>query len=365
MNAQEIINLFQPIIIQIATPQGTGTGFYLKDHDLIVTNDHVVKGNYEVAVSGKLLTKAMAPVYYNDPRYDLAFIGVPNGTDLPLISLGNEHPVKDGDKVIAIGHPYGLNYTATEGIVSKASRQNRGINYIQIDAAINPGNSGGPLVNENGEIVGVNTFIIAGGDNLGFALPVSYLEEALKEYKPFHGKTAVRCASCTNIVTAENIDGEYCPFCGAKVELPTIKQEAEYKPSGASATVEKILEALGKDVKLARKGPYAWEITEGSANIVINYNQNGFIVGDCFICSLPKTNIAQIYEFLLRENYNLEGIIFSVSKQDIVLSSLIYDQYLTYETGLETFKNLFLKADYYDNLLIEKYAAIPRAKPED
>jgi serine protease Do len=365
MNAQEIINLFQPIIIQIATPQGTGTGFYLRDHNLIVTNDHVVKGNYEIAISGKHLPKVMSPVYYNDPRYDLAFIGVPQGTDLPLITLGNSHPVKDGDKVIAIGHPYGLNYTATEGIVSKASRQNRGLNYIQIDAAINPGNSGGPLVNEDGEIVGVNTFIIAGGDNLGFALPVSYLEEALNEYKPFYGKIAVRCASCTNIVTSENIDGEYCPFCGAKVELPAIKHEAEYKPTGASATVEKILEALGKDVKLARKGPYAWEITEGSANIVVNYNENGFIAGDCFICSLPKTNIAQIYEFLLRENYDLEKIIFSISNQDIVLSSLIFDQYLTYETGLDTFKNLFEKADYYDNLLIKKYGAIPRVKQED
>lgn len=365
MNAQEIINLFQPIIIQIATPQGTGTGFYLKEHDLIVTNDHVVKGNHEVAINGKLLTKTMSPVYYNDPRFDLAFIGVPKDADLPLIRIGKGQPVKDGDKVIAIGHPYGLNYTATEGIVSKASRQNRGINYIQIDAAINPGNSGGPLVNKEGEIVGVNTFIIAGGDNLGFALPVSYLEEALKEYKPYHGKAVIRCASCTNIVTAENIDGDYCPFCGAKVEFPSIKQESEYKPSGASATIEKILEALGKDVKLARKGPRAWEITEGSADIVISYNPNGFIVGDCYICSLPKTNIAQIYEFLLRENYGLEGIIFSISKQDIVLSSLIFDQYLTYETGLETFKNLFQKADYYDNLLIEKYGAIPRAKPED
>ncbi len=365
MNAQEIINLFQPVIIQIATPQGTGTGFYLKEHNLIVTNDHVVKGNYEVAVSGKHLEKMMSPVYYNDARYDLAFIGVPKDADLPLIKLGSSHPVKDGDKVIAIGHPYGLNYTATEGIVSKASRQNKGLNYIQIDAAINPGNSGGPLVNEDGEIVGVNTFIVAGGDNLGFALPTSYLEEALNEYKPFYGKAVVKCSSCTNFVTAENVDGEYCPFCGAKVELPAIKQESEYKPVGASATIEKILESLGKDVKLARKGPYAWEITEGSANIAINYNQNGFIVGDCFICSLPKTNIAEIYEFLLRENFDLEGIMFSVFKQNIVLSSLIFDQYLTYETGLETFKNLFSKADYYDTLLVEKYGAIPREKQED
>jgi serine protease Do len=364
MDAQGIIDLYQPVIIQISTPQGTGTGFYLKDYNLIVTNDHVVRGNYEVAVSGKILKKSMAPVYFNDPKYDIAFIGIVDGVEMPSVPLNLDHPLHDGDQVIAIGHPYGLNYTATEGIVSKANRVRGGINYIQIDAAINPGNSGGPLVNLNGEVIGVNTFIIAGGDNLGFALPAKYLIESLDEYKQYFGKVAVRCISCSNIVTQENIDGEYCPFCGAKVELPAIKKEAEYKPTGAAAVIETILEQLGKDVKLARKGPSMWEIQEGSANITVTYNENGFIVGDCFICSLPKTNIAPIYEFLLRENYTLEDLIFSVYNQDIVLSTFIYDQYLTYETGLQTFKDLFQRADYYDNFLIEKYGAIPRAEQD-
>jgi serine protease Do len=260
MDPQEIIELFQPIIIQIATPQGTGTGFYLKDYNLIITNDHVVKGNFEVVVSGKILKKTMSPVYFNDPKYDLAFIAVPEGAEMPQIQLDRDHPIHDGDQVIAIGHPFGLNYTATEGIVSKANRVRGGINFIQIDAAINPGNSGGPLVNKDGEIVGVNTFIIAGGDNLGFALPVSYLIDSLEEYKPLYGKVAVRCVSCTNLITAENIDGEYCPFCGSKVELPALKKEEEYKPAGAAAVIEKIIEQLGKDVKLARRGPSTWEI---------------------------------------------------------------------------------------------------------
>ena len=270
----------------------------------------------------------------------------------------------DGDEVIAIGHPYGLNYTATEGIVSKAKRLQNGINYIQIDAAINPGNSGGPLVNTQGEVVGVNTFIIAGGDNLGFALPVENLIDSLNEYKPHYGKAAVRCLSCSNIVTEENIDGEYCPFCGAKIELPILKKGQEYQATGAGLVVEKILEKLGKDVKLSRRGPYRWEIQEGSATIFINYNPNGFIVGDAFLCRLPKTNIGAIYEFLLRENYNLENTVFSISNQDIILSTLIYDQYLTEDAGLEAFKNLFKKADEYDNLLIEKYGALPRVSEE-
>jgi len=365
MDAQEIIDKFQNIIIQIATPQGTGTGFYLKERNLIVTNDHVVRGNHEVVISGKQFQKVMAPVYFNDSKYDLAFVHVPEEAQMPEIRLAEVHAVHDGDQVIAIGHPYGLNYTATEGIVSKAKRLQNGVNYIQIDAAINPGNSGGPLVDLDGEIIGVNTFIIAGGDNLGFALPVSYLMEDLEQYMPNFGKPAIKCYSCSYLVTPENIDGEYCPNCGAKVEFPAMKQDEEYKPVGASLTIETILEQLGKDVKLARRGPYRWEVEQGSAKIFVNYNENGFIVCDSYLCYLAKTNIGPLYEFMLRENYNLDSMMFSVNNQDIILSTFIYDQYLTYETGLQTMKELFENADKYDNILIEQYGAIPRVTDEN
>lgn len=364
MDTQHIIDTFQTVIIQIASPHGTGTGFYLKDYNLIITNNHVVAGNAEVVISGKLFEKILAPVYFTDPKFDLAFIRVPEGAALPDIKLDTTHPVHDGDRVVAIGHPYGLNYTATEGIVSKANRMQNNINYIQIDAAINPGNSGGPLVNMEGEVIGVNTFIIQGGDNLGFALPVNYLIESLEEYKPYFGKTAVRCQSCMNIVTEETIDDKYCPNCGAQISIPKLNPQEEYKPTGASATVETILEQLGKDVKLSRRGPYRWEIDEGSSKIFINYNQNGFIVGDAVVCRLPKTNIAPLYEFLLKENYQLESLIFSILNQDVILSCLIYDYYMTYETGVEIFKNLFSKADYYDNLLVDSFGALPRPTEE-
>jgi serine protease Do len=83
-------------------------------------------------------------------------------------------------------------------------------------------------------------------------------------------------------------------------------------------------------------------------------------VGDAFICSLPKVNIGAIYEFLLKENYNTAGISFSVNNQDIVLSTFIYDEYLTHDTGKEIIHNLFLKADYYDDYLINNFGALPR-----
>jgi len=364
MQTKEIIDLFQPILIQISTPQGTGTGFYLSDYNVIVTNNHVVQNNSEVVISGKVIPECMSPVFFNDPKYDLAFIRVPQEMNVTPVKLGLDRPVSDGEKVIAIGHPYGLKFTATEGIVSKAKRLHNGLNYIQIDAAINPGNSGGPLVNENGEIIGINTFIIAGGNNLGFALPDEYLLESLNEYKQHFGEMAVRCSSCMNIVTQQNIDGEYCPFCGTKVVLPVLTNKDEYKPVGVNALMEDILTELGKDVKLARRGQYSWEIKENSASIRINYNENGFIVGDAYICRLPKVNIGNVYEFLLKENDKTEGILFCVHNQDIILSTLIFDQYLTFETGKVIFGNLFKKADYYDDFLIQNYGCLPRVTEE-
>jgi serine protease Do len=364
MDFQEIIEKYKNAVIQIATPQGNGTGFYLKRDNVIVTNDHVVHGNTEAVISGRTFPKQTSLVFFNDPKYDLAFIKPPEGTDLPEIKLSSGFNVKEGDQVIAIGHPFGLNYTSTEGIVSKSKRLQRGLNYIQIDAAINPGNSGGPLVNSNGDVVGVNTFIIAGGDNLGFALPSEYLEEDLNDYKNFYGTYIFKCFSCGYLVNSENIDGEYCPNCGTKINFPKQDSKTEYKPAGAAAIVETILEQLGKDIKLARIGPYRWEITEGTAKIIINYNQDGFIVIDSILCSLPKTNIGALYEFLLRENYKLDEMMFSVFYNDIILSAFIFDQYLTYETGLGLMKKLFAAADKYDDILIEKFQAVRKITEE-
>ena len=365
MDPQQIIDRYQHVIIQIATPQGTGTGFYVKKENLIITNDHVVKGNSEAVISGRSIPKQISPVFFNDAKYDIAFIKAPEGIDLPGIELSPDYEVKDGDKVIAIGHPFGLNYTATEGIVSKSKRLQRGINYIQIDAAINPGNSGGPLVNTEGNIVGVNTFIIAGGDNLGFALPIEYLQEDLEEYRNYTGKYVLKCSSCGFYITEENIEGEYCPNCGTKVEFSALKKDEEYKPAGAAAIIETILEQLGKDVKLSRRGSYSWEVEEGTAKIYINYNQDGFIVCDSMLCTLPKTNIAPMYEFLLRENYKLEGMMFSVNNQDIILSTFIFDQYFTYEAGIDNIKTLLANADKYDSILIDKYSAQRRITDEN
>ena len=358
MNTQQIIELYRPAIIQIATQNSTGTGFYIKEFDLIVTNEHVVGKNAEITMAGRLFDKRLGRVLYTDKKHDLSFVQAPDDIQLPEVKLGKYEETSDGDVVVAIGHPFGLNYTATQGVISKVDRVRDGVKYIQIDAAINPGNSGGPLVNKKGEIIGINSFIIKGGDNLGFVLPASYVKEALQLYLPYRGQPSTRCHSCNNLVLASNIEAtKYCPYCGSEVKLPQLA-ERESKPVGVAKTVEEILNELGKDVKLARDGNNNWSVKEGGAKIKINYNpENYFVAGDAYLCQLPanSANIKPLYQFLLEENFKLDGLVLSCVKQNIVLSCIMYDLDMTKENGIEMFRDLFQKADFYDQLLEKEY----------
>jgi serine protease Do len=323
----------------------------------------VVGNNAEVTIAGKAFDKAFSRVWYTDRKHDLAFLEAPKNIELPEIRLGRYEEMKDGDQVVAIGHPYGLNYTATQGVISKVDRIRDGLKFIQIDAAINPGNSGGPLVNNKGEVIGVNSFIIRGGDNLGFALPVSYLRDALQMYLPNKGKASTRCFSCDYLVTSSNIDsGKYCPSCGTEVKLLEIP-EKEVELVGAAKTIEDTLKVLGKDVRLAREGANNWSVKEGSAKIKIVYNaENFFIAGDAYLCQMPSdvVKIKSLYQFLLQENYRTNGLVLSCVKQNIVLSCIMYDLDMNKETGAETFRNLFKKADHYDDFLKKEYGCLDR-----
>lgn len=364
MEFQEIIENFQPAIIQIAANGSTGTGFYLSQYNLIVTNEHVIGNAPEATIAGKSFHRMLSAVWYTDKKHDLAFLQPPPGAAFPDIPLGKYESMKDGDEIIAIGHPYGLNYTATQGVISKVDRIRQGLHFIQIDAAINPGNSGGPLVNHNGEVIGVNTFIIKGGDNLGFALPVSYLKTALDLYYPYRGSPSTRCPNCNFLVLLSNIDSnKYCPSCGTEVKLPEFPL-SEYTPGGTTKLIEDILEDLGKDIRLARDGTNRWEVKEGSAKIRINYNtETFFITGDAYLCQLPPggPQIKTLYQYLLEQNNDaIDGLVLSCVNQNVVLSGVIYDLDITKESGTKLFQNLFKKADEYDNILINEFGCLPR-----
>ncbi|MEX1000505.1 MAG: trypsin-like peptidase domain-containing protein [Crocinitomicaceae bacterium] len=353
---EQIIEGYKDIIVQIHTPGGSGSGFIVKDKNVIITNRHVVHGNEEVVVRGERFGKTLTQVIYTDPLNDIAFLRIPGGYEESGHAAISNELVNAGERIVAIGHPLGLRFTATQGIVSKSERKFNNVDYIQVDAAINPGNSGGPLINERGEIVGVNTFIYRNGESLGFALPSTTLNDILREYdESYSGKRASKCPSCTNLVTLETLQDGYCSHCGNKFDVTEFEAKS-YQPEGVSKTMEDILVSIGKDVRLSRVGKSAWDVEEGSAMVKITHNlKDRFIYCDATLGSLPKQNIGDLYEYMLKENYDLESLSFSVNKQNIVLSTIIYDADLNKETGTEILNELFKKADDYDNFLADTY----------
>ena len=358
MNTQSILDKYIENIIQIMTPYGSGTGFVIGE--LIITNSHVVGGLKEVVISSRIIQRSVVDVIYDDPFYDLAFIKYDFKEPQTKLTL-TKQIVQDGDTTIAIGHPYGLNYTATEGIVSRASRLQDDLEYIQIDAAINPGNSGGPLLNDDGEVIGVNTFIIQNANNLGFSLPYFYIQEAIDSFLAQTSQSIIKCPSCKNLIDEKNIQKDYCPECGVKLEVAKLRRKG-YKPTGATKLLEKILVSLKINVTLARRSQASWRIDEESARIDINYYENGIIIGDSKLCAIPNHNIDKIYDYLLAENKKFSYLQFSINENSIYLSYLIVDSSLTLKEGEIALKRLIQYANKYDDILINEFGAIKQKK---
>ena len=158
--------------------RGTGSGFILSNDGRVLTNAHVVEDADKVTVILKDGRRLAGEVIGADPVTDVAVVKIAaNG--LPAVKIGNSDNLVPGQWAIAIGNPLGLNNTVTQGIVSATGRsgsdigvRDKRLDFIQTDAAINPGNSGGPLLNAQGEVIGVNTAIIQGAQGLGFAIPI-------------------------------------------------------------------------------------------------------------------------------------------------------------------------------------------------
>jgi Do/DeqQ family serine protease len=161
------------------TQAGLGSGVIISQDGYILTNNHVVEGADEIEVTLTDSRRAHARVIGTDPETDLAILKI-ELDKLPVIVLGNSDLLEVGDRVLAIGNPFGVGQTVTSGIISALGRTQLGINtfenFIQTDAAINPGNSGGALVDVHGNLLGINTAIYSrsgGSMGIGFAIPVS------------------------------------------------------------------------------------------------------------------------------------------------------------------------------------------------
>lgn len=177
-------NFFGAVPDRELKQRSLGTGFIINKNGLIITNNHVVERADEIKVRLTDSREFKATVIGRDPKTDLALIKISSPFEnLPVILLGDSDNIRVGDWVLAIGNPFGLEHTVTKGIISATGRvigSGPYDNFLQTDTPINPGNSGGPLINLRGEVVGINTAIVPGGQGLGFAIP-SNMAKAIAE----------------------------------------------------------------------------------------------------------------------------------------------------------------------------------------
>ncbi len=179
---KNFFNNFGPPVIKRKV-HALGSGFIISKKGYILTNYHVIKRATDIRVT--LLNSGdvyEAKVVGTDPKADIALIKIDPKEPLPTLKLGDSDKIQVGDWVVAVGNPFGLNGTVTVGIISAKGRvigEGPFDHFLQTDAAINPGNSGGPLVNMEGEVIGINTAIIANGQGIGFAIPINMVKNEL------------------------------------------------------------------------------------------------------------------------------------------------------------------------------------------
>jgi Do/DeqQ family serine protease len=164
---------------------GLGSGVIIDKRGLVLTNFHVVKGADEILIRLYDKREYRGQILGTDPKTDLALVRFEPDHELTVATLGNSDALQVGEWAIAIGNPFGLDQTVTVGVISATGRSDVGIatyeNFIQTDASINPGNSGGPLVNLKGQVIGVNTAIVAAGQGIGFAIPINMVKRVVDQ----------------------------------------------------------------------------------------------------------------------------------------------------------------------------------------
>ncbi len=215
---------------QTRVERGTGSGFVISNDGTILTNAHVVDGADTVTVLLKDGRSLQGKVLGQDNLTDVAVIKI-QASNLPVVQMGNSDQLRPGEWAIAIGNPLGLDNTVTAGIISATGRTSgdvgvpdKRVGFIQTDAAINPGNSGGPLLNQYGQVIGMNTAIISGGaQGLSFAIPI---------------KTAQRIA--TQLIATGKVDH---PFLG--IQMTSLSPELKQRLSADRSSTFKLQDDSG------------------------------------------------------------------------------------------------------------------------
>lgn len=340
------------LVYKVTHAGGSGSCFYLKSHDLFVTNYHVVSGFHEVAIHDNDRNPYLARVVLVNPALDIALMVVDGDfSQLPELSLAADDALEIGGKVSVAGYPYGMPFTVTEGSVSSPKQLMDGKYYIQTDAAVNPGNSGGPIFNENNEVVGVTVSKFSNADNMGFGIRVEALRKLLEVVDDMDRSCfQVQCDSCDGLIAGEE---DFCPLCGEKLPEGIF---AERQQSPLAVFCEQAIEEMGVNPVLARDGYDSWTFHKGSSEIRIFVYDNTYLFAVSPINLLPKKDVEPVLDYMLSEDFTPYKM--GIEGRQIYLAYRIHLSDLT-ETSEDEIRrnlvNLALRADEMDNKMVERF----------
>jgi serine protease Do len=227
--------------------QSLGSGAIIDPKGIILTNDHVISGASRIIATTKSGTELECEVVGSDADNDLAVLRVKNApASLPTLKLGTSSDILIGETIVAIGNPFGFSNTVTAGVVSALGRSVRGndnqrvyTDFIQIDAPINPGNSGGPVVNIQGEMIGIATAIIGGAQGIGFAIPVDRARRIVADIRQFGQVRAVWIgAHGRTITSSEDGNGRPRGFRVRSIEPGSPAEKAGIKAGDVVVSVD-------------------------------------------------------------------------------------------------------------------------------
>jgi serine protease Do len=301
-----------PLKVSNRLSTAVGSGFISSDDGLVLTNSHLVFGRQVIVVTLDDGRRTQAKVLGVDPIFDLAVLRIPVPPEgHPKAILGDSDAIRIGEEVIAIGNPFGLEQTLTRGVVSGVNRilpdtpMNLMLPLIQTDTPINPGNSGGPLLNRCGEVIGINTSIMAEAQNISFAIPINVAKNIVPQLvdrgrviRPWFGITGKLIKKdAMGIINMPVVDG----FLVETIEQGSPAQQAGVREGDLPIVIAEMEFLLGGDIITA--------INDQPLNDPDQFVQliRSFKVGERVRLTLYRENETRVVEFSLTERPILPG----------------------------------------------------------